>query len=371
MQRQTDYGYTYASAEDKGITLHCAAVENYTYDSVNNFTADARYGRGILIFTYTIGFVLTIMLAPILISLLFKIIKDLFDVSNEEDFDISYSKLILAGASTISLVHTFLSVGIAFYQLTKYRNVFNEFDRMKSGYLPVLLIWLFTITAAHTIYYDSNKDKLQNCMLKIAGFLAAFSLSAFTGLLMLSFAPTILLLFAYPVDISSLLALHVALFYSTTIVLAVFFRSVREWIVHHYSIVKNIISCSFCNKTQQKLAKKDNCNKCIIFAGMFLHILTGMVLVALLPLTYVCLILLYQFVVARSEANQLAYSNLSTYVPSLVIAVFGFIIKKGAFDLPRHKKMKQQKEEDEKKVSDFVEDIWKVYCKKNLNLCKI
>ena len=96
-----------------------------------------------------------------------------------------------------------------------------------------------------------------------------------------------------------------------------------------------------------------------------------MVLVALLPLTYVCLILLYQFVVARSEANQLAYSNLSTYVPSLVIAVFGFIIKKGAFDLPRHKKMKQQKEEDEKKVSDFVEDIWKVYCKKNLNLCKI
>ena len=85
---------------------------------------------------------------------------------------------------------------------------------------------------------------------------------------------------------------------------------------------KTLLAAAFATVTQQKLAENDNwvVTKCIIFAGMFLHILTGMVLVALLPLTYVCLILLYQFVVARSEANQLAYSNLSTYVPSLVSA---------------------------------------------------
>ena len=294
-----------------------------------------RYGRGIFIFTYTTGFALTVVLIPLLLPLLFKIIEDL--LSNEERLGIYYNYKILAGATTVCLVYTFASVFIAFYQLTKYGDKFNEFDGIKTGFLLSLLIWLFILTVVYTFYFKfdaRNDNKLYNRMLKFAGFFAVFSLSAFTGLLMLSFAPTILLLFAYPLDTSALLALHSALFYSTTIMLAVFFHSIHEWIVNHDSITHDIISRLFGNSTYA------NWGKCIIFCGTLFHVLTGMMLVALLPLTYVCLILLYQFVVARSGTH-LADSNVATYVPSITIAVFGFVIKKGAFDVPRHKKMEQ------------------------------
>ena len=289
---------------------------------MNDFSPDAQYGRGILKFTYSIGFVLGMTLAPILIPLLFKIIRDLFQTPDKE---VSYNKLTLAGATTVCAGYTIISVSIAFHQLSRY---INEFDRMKTGFMFALLFWLLVVTFFSALYFKFDKKipALQKCVLHIAGFIAVFSLSGFTGILVLSFAPTIILLFAYPVDTSSLLALHVALFYSTTIVLAVFFCSVKEWVVNHRSIINTTFTCT-CNHGW--------CNKCLICVGTFLHLSLGMVLVALLPLTYVCLILLYQFVVARSEHHQLlAYSNFAAYIPSIIIAVFGFIIKKGAFDLP-------------------------------------
>ena len=289
---------------------------------MNDFSPGAQYGRGILKFTYSIGFVLAITLAPILIPLLFKIIRDLLQTPD------NHNKLTLAGATTVSASYTIISVSIAFYQLTRY---INEFDHMKAGFMFALLFWLLVVTFVSAFYFKFDGEALQKCVLRVAGFIAVSSLSSFTGILMLSFAPTILLLFVYPVDTSSLLALHVALFYSTTIVLAVFFRSVKEWVINHRSIIRTAV------KRNNADADDDDddgcCNKFLIYAGILLHILLGMVLVALLPLTYVCLILLYQFVVARSEHHQLlAYSNFATYIPSIIIAVFGFIVKKGLPD---------------------------------------
>lgn len=232
--------------------------------------------------------------------------------------------MFLAGASIISTGYTAISMAIVFYQVTRY---INEFDHMKTWFFFVLLGWLLVVAIISSLYFKFDKEDFTTSrirILRIAGICAAFSLSSFTGILMLSFAPTILLLFAFPVDTSSLLVLHIASFYSTTIVLAVFFRSVKEWFVNNDSIIEAVF-CPVCYKENLR------CLKC---TGLLLYIILGLVLLALLPLTYVCLILLYQFVVARSEVNQLlAYTNFATYIPSIAIAVFGFVIKKGAFDL--------------------------------------
>ena len=254
--------------------------------------------------------------------------------------------MFLAGACTISTGYTILSVSIAFYQVTRY---INEFDHMKAAFLLSILLWMLVNTIFSALYFRFDEKKFSNShrklILHFAMCFAAFSLSSFTGIVMLSFAPTILLLFAYPVDTSSLLILHVASFYSTTILLAVFFRGVKEWIINHDSIFETTF-CSSCYKNDCIKHKNYSIIKsafqCIIFGGL---LLLGMVLFAMLPLTYVCLILLYQFVVARSEVNQLlAYSNFATYIPSIVIAVFGYIIKKGAFDLPYEETAKEKNE---------------------------
>ena len=330
--------YNLAIAEDKGVALDCTSVSNYT-SSKKYFTNGGRYGKGILVFTYTIGFILVIGLTPILLPLLFKIIRDLLQRSDK-----NYDKMFLAGACTISTGYTILSVSIAFYQVTRY---ITEFDHMKAAFLLIILFWMLVITIFSALYFRFDEKNFSNShrkrILHFAMCFAAFSLSSFTGIIMLSFAPTILLLFAYPVDTSSLLILHVASFYSTTIVLAVFFRGVKEWIINHDSIFGTTFCSSCCKNPSNVPSKRDSIKRtfqCFIFGGL---LFLGMVLFAMLPLTYVCLILLYQFVVARSEVNQLlAYSNFATYIPSIVIAVFGYIIKKGAFDLPYEETAKEK-----------------------------
>ena len=104
------------------------------------------------------------------------------------------------------------------------------------------------------------------------------------------------------------------------------------------------------------------CTWCTIALGWCTYILLGtLIMVALLPLTYVCIILLYQFVVARSETNQIASSNLAMYVPSIAIAVFGFLLNKGAFDKPQHVKMEQKRRKEDKKNSALARKIWEEY----------
>ena len=279
------------------------------------------------------------MFTPLLLPLLFKIIQDL--LSSEQELDIYYNSEILASASTVCLVYMISSIVIAFYELTNPGDKFNEFDGIKAGYLVVLLVWLFLLTLVFTIYFQfeaKEGNRRYNSVMKVIAFLAAFSLSAFSDLLMLSFAPTILLLFAYPVDTSSLLALHFALFYSTIMVVAVFYHIVHDWMKNHGSIMENVAAACPIKPCKDSDCKK----KCIIYSGTLFLIMIGMILVALLPMTYACLILLYQFVVARSGTH-LVYGSFATYVPSIIIAVFGFAIKKGAFDVPRHKIMEQQK----------------------------
>ena len=84
----------------------------------------------------------------------------------------------------------------------------------------------------------------------------------------------------------------------------------------------------------------------LIYFGWFEHIFLGLVILVALPITYICIIFFYQFVVARSNTNDISLNGLSLYIPSVVIAVFGFVIKKGAFE--------QNTTENEKKKEEHM-----------------
>ena len=311
---------------------------------VENLNADARYGRKILIYSYTVGFAFAMTLAPVLVQLLFKMLEKFIKKPTLEEN--SYNTLFVGGASVVCCGYNILSIAAAFHQAAKYADISHEFDRLRKGFIFTIFVWSFILSAVHTLFYkvrNENINKRSQCMIKFIMFLSAVSLSTFTALLMLNFAPTVILLFAHPIDTSALIALHIALFYSTATVLAVFFDKILNWIINHsesYKVFK------FKDFRGQSYAFK-----LFISFSLFFNILIGLMLVVLLPLTYVCIVLVYLFVVARSGNYAVDSDNLASYFPSIAIAVFGYVLKKGAFDISKQEKI-------EKKNSSLAELIW-------------
>ena len=72
-----------ASPEDKAISLQCNVVEKYNRYSLDDRNNDARLGVVILRFGYSIGFILTIIMSPILMGLIFTIINKVFSSNSE------------------------------------------------------------------------------------------------------------------------------------------------------------------------------------------------------------------------------------------------------------------------------------------------
>ena len=304
--------YTSACAEDKGIALHCTSVKSYNSTTVKEgrHHADAQFGEIILYYAYSIGFILALMLTPVFISVLLRIINDLLSKKDNNIKDIDNKKLLLSSVSTVCFMYSFASIGIAFYQLTKYvGHIPNKFDLMKASFLTILIVWLSVLSSIIPFVFDNgNKHKLASCF-------SVLSISIFAAVLILSFPPTVILLFAYPLDTSALLTLHIALFYSTAVLLAIHFSMIDKWI----------------NKTQKYKTWKKWKISVFIHGGWFLQIMLGLLTIVMLPLTYICIIFLYQFVIIRSDSNQIAYSSIVKYIPTIVIGLFGYALQNKGF----------------------------------------
>ena len=340
-----------ASAEDKAIALQCTIVEKYNRYSLEDRDNDARLGVQILRFGYSIGFIITFIMSPLFMRLLFTIINKLVfpgnsdptgsdsestgrqDDSESQNSDADNNmdnynyKLIFMAGSAISFMYSVSSISIALYQITETSRLpLNEFEYMKIIFLFVLVVWLTVIAVFLTKYYMNSNQLIK----KVIAFFCALSLAVFTADVMLSFVPTFLLLFAYPISSSALLVLHIAIFYCTIILVAVYFAILHKWIIDHYKIVSEIV------KIVEKITtcKRDKQTKeaVVINLGWFVCITIGLILIALLPLTYICILFFYQFVITRSNTTNIASNGISLYIPSLVIAVFGFLVKKGAFE---------------------------------------
>ena len=351
-----------ASPGDKAIALECTIVENYNRYSLEDRDNDARLGVQILRFSYSIGFVLTLIMSPLFMRLLFTIIENLMfpgnsDISDptgsdskptentgrqedsesqdsdaENDMETYKYKPIFMAGSAISFIYSASSIGIGCHQAIS-RFPLNEFEYMKMIFLIVLIVWL-TIIALFLMYkMKSNQHK------KVVAFFCALSLAVFTANIMLSFVPTFLLLFAYPISSSALLVLHIAIFYCTIILLAVYFFFLHKWI-------------------QNVLKKKKN--KAYIIFWWFVYIVCALIAIALLPLTYICILFFYQFVITRSNTTNIASNGISLYIPSLVIAVFGFLVKKGAFE-QRTNKEEEEERKAKRMLLEQARKIWNVF----------
>ena len=346
-----------ASAEDKAIALQCTVVEKYNRYSLEDRNNDARLGVVILKFAYLIGFILTFVMAPIFMGLIFKIMNKLFSGNSEigtesntsgtgSNMD-SYKPIFMAG-SAVSFMYSLGSLSIAFYQVTKTsRFPLNEFECMKISFLSVLVVWLTAIAVVLTTYYKFNSDK---CIKKVAAFFCILGLAVFTADVMLSFAPTFLLLFAYPISSSALLVLHIAIFYCTIILVAVYFAILHKWITDHYKIVSEIA------KKNDEQTGRQTIKAVLITSGWLACIMIGLILIALLPLTYICILFFYQFVITRSNTTNVSTSGISLYIPSLIIAVFGFLVKKGALERRMIKERKAKR-----MLLEQAKAIWTVF----------
>ena len=400
-----------ACPEEKAIALHCAAVERYNLYNLEDRSSDAKFGTIILRFAYSVGFFLTFSMTPLFIGLLFKIlnrtfdgkfsqnesnvksngnadinpaakppptdmsstnnyhdtaprpthdpeaqppgtttVKQEYDTNNTETEESNYYhyKPMFIAASIVSLMYSFVSISIAFYHLpNKSRQPLNEFEKMKTSFLVVLLVWLIFLDVLHAVYYN-KKDISNYCMKMVLAFFAVFSLGALAADVMLSLPPTILLLFAYPINSSALLALHIAIFYCATMVLAVYFTKIHKWITKHHSMTTKICTC--CDKDSDWVLA-------CIHLGWFGHIFLGLIVLVALPITYICIMFFYQFVVARSNTDDISLNGLSLYIPSVVIAVFGFVIKKGAFEQAT---AEEKKKKEEQMLIAQAQKIWTV-----------
>lgn len=326
-----------ASSEDKAISLQCTAVKNYGRFSVADRDNDARFGRIILFYTYAIGFAITILTTPFVMGVLFMILNSFQDTDNQDDENANkryYYKLMFAAASAVSLFYSFTAVFAALYQALKlYTGRFaslNEFQTCKIGCLSFLMGWVIFTAIVLAVLFPYKPSANYNTIKKILAFFAILSLTFLAAYIMLSFFPTILLLFAFPINSSALLALHIALFYSATVVLAVYFAMVHYWIKEHDLIVSKKDNPTNMLEKVINCLKQNECESLVVHIGWFLCITLGLLITCLLPLTYICIILLYQFVVARSNTNDVALNGITMYVPTLIIGAFGFIIDKGA-----------------------------------------
>ena len=372
-----------ACPEEKAIALHCAAVEKYNRYSRKDRSSDARFGTLILRFAYSVGFILTFFMAPLFLGLLFKILNKAFDENNPKkkstpssndkspsqlesqvapESNNDHYKPMFAAALVVSFMYSFASISIAFYNLpNKSRHPLNEFELMKTSFLAVLVVWLIILDVLYAVYYYYwyIKEHSSNyCMKMVLASFAVFSLGILAADVMISIPPTILLLFAYPIDSSALLALHIAIFYCATMVLAVYFTKIHKWITEHYSVVTGE---DHPNKGEDRSNEGgDHPKACImtfIYLGWFAHIFLGLVVLVALPITYICIMFFYQFVVARSNTNDISLNGLSLYIPSVVIAIFGFVIKKGAFEQDTAEKKKKK---EEQRLIAQAQKIWTV-----------
>ena len=374
-----------ASPEDKAIALQCTIVEKYNRYSLKDRDNDARLGVQILRFGYSIGFIITFIMSPLFMRLLFTIINKLVFPGNSDIGDPTGSdskptentgrqddsesqnsdadnnmdnynyKLIFMAGSAISFMYSVSSISIALYQITETSRLpLNEFEYMKIIFLFVLVVWLTVIAVVLTKYYTNSNQHIK----KVFAFFCALSLAVFTANVMLSFVPTFLLLFAYPISSSAMLVLHIAIFYCTIILLAVYFSILHKWIIKHHQTVSKIVKKKKNEDAHVRAIKFKAC----INVGWFVYIVIGLIVIALLPLTYTCILFFYQFVITRSNTTNIASNGISLYIPSLVIAVFGFLVKKGAFER-RTNNLKEQEEERKAKrmLLEQARKIWSVF----------
>ena len=263
--------------------------------------------------------------------------------------------VVIALLASIFVIFFYLS---EIYQLT--RSIQNPFACLKNLSSMVVFILCIVFAIIHYVCFQPR-----NCLniLKIFGVAL---LSAFIFTLVRDIFPAIILMFAFPVDTFALLALHVALFYTETMIgtLVVcqsrkYWKTWKMWKMlrrkfkidettnlinlgnrraelqndneeTHETEMSNasefiIVSFAKSNEPSNLPHQPKRAKVC---ACTFLCVLGVVTLCVTMLLFYVCMMCFFQLFILRNLDHSTAFSVMLKYVPSAAIGLFGFVVGK-------------------------------------------
>ena len=377
-----------ADPNDKGFTFPLTSHDdvNNSHDKNASSSSDLDRGYGLCVFTiiYTINILLSIVLTVFLLPSIFAAFDTVANKSTFLDDPSQVQLMVIALLASLFMIAVYIT---DFIQMSEnlhsnpqnrtaqflQNNIWqNPLFRLKFISSINVLILCTVIT---NIQYVCCQPK--NCLniLKMCGVTL---LSVFIFTLIRDIFPAILLLFAFPLDVFALLALHVALFYTKTMVgTLVVCQSRKFWKSFWEKIKKKSknygtnpvqstrlsdeetdLSCekirrrhptpnershlqsvqfellnsvaptavlSHSKPTSVKIKKKVcNLRVCRI-------LLCGLGIIAFcvsMILFYWCMMAFFQLFILRNLDNNTAFSVMIKYVPTAVIGLFGFVIGK-------------------------------------------
>ena len=280
----------------KGYTLPQSGVEPYNWHESNK---DPNENLGHILF-FCINIPSTVI-ACVFGVFLYQLLLEVYDSEVERDQDF----LFLVQFLTVTGIHFILlyltDMCYYFYNL----NNLNVFIVMKMIVMSIpFMIWFLLIALKHD---TSRKVRIHVGVRTLA-----------IVLLILSAFPTLLLFFAHPLNTFTLLVTHIALFYTET-------------------------------KTGMLAIKQLHKYECCKCEGVMLLIGKGLMLIVLV-VVYAIAMSFYHILFLRSLINNLAFKIFIKYIPSVVIAVFGYryiyLIQQRAF-FNKKKEDKNEKQQPE------------------------
>ena len=264
----------------KGNTLPQSGVEPYNYHESNK-DPNERLGQLFFLAMYIMNAMIAYVFGYFLYPLLLKVYDS--EVERDQDFPFPVQFLTVTGIYFIVL---YLADFIYYCYNWNNLNVFIIL-KMIAMIIPIIN-WVRLIAVKNDI---SIKVLVHVGLLTLA-----------IVLLILSVFPTLLLFFAHPMNTFTLLVTHIVLIYTETII--------------GMLVIERLNKCE--------------CSKC---GEVILLIVLMLILVLILILVYVIVMCLYHILFLRSLINNLAFDIFVKYIPSVVIAVFGYmyLIQQGTF----------------------------------------
>ena len=164
-------------------------------------------------------------------------------------------------------------------------------------------------------------------------------LASLTSILALDITPTTVLFFVFPTDTFSLLAIHIALFYTEVMVGTVFVRwwkdqSVKKWCqsVKKWCQYNSIKNCEYSPVTSDEVIHQHETSSLSQDPGhqaltCVINIIVQVLFIIVCALVYFPAMYFFQFLILRN-ANNGAFDILIKYIPSIAIGFFGIFIRK-------------------------------------------
>ena len=423
----------------KGYTLPQSGVEPYIYHESNK-DPNELIGQTLFVYMYVTNAVVALIVGIFILPLLLKV-YDRAAKKNDKFFRNSTRVQLFMVTLLASVYIGAVYIADMYYYIKISYKYFNLFLILKLLFevlvLVILLFWCFYIVFNITRCYRTEGEDRKTALARISQIAVVVPLTLTLILVMLSIFPTLLLLFAHPMNTFSLIVIHVALFYTETMAGVLFmdqlymykqactigqslrnngYRRVPEEDIELHADTTEQRNATGTTQqrnatgttqqrnatgtteqrnatgtteqrnatgtteqrnatgttqqrnatgtTQQRnttgtteqrnptevLHKKDNYNVTLLLFGVI-----GMLII--LGFVYLSVMWFYQFLFLRNLSNNLAFDIIIKYIPSVGIAAFGYLIRKGTFS---NEKKEDKNEKLWQKLGELKQEIVKL-----------